>query len=333
LAARKSIQHNNALYSNQFSASLQIAVECGVRWSKNNIVGYRLLLNSRPIHVGLVIVLISALTACTTPSPQSNWIQRFRYNNEEIHPIELGKFGYPYVPATIEGTRLLLPFDTGNMVGVSVSPEIFDRLGLTTDGTYIRRDAAGKIVSTLRMASSANVTILNRNLERVRIYEINHPSLPGLVGPTSIGGGHITFDYSSKRMALSTSTLPDTVPGFRSIPMIRSSRYPLLILVYGAIDSRNVLIELDTGKSRTVINPALTSELGLKRNPRGVSIENLRIGDLSFEVPSAKEVDQTGIDPTLEEPILLGMGSDLLSRFVWTVDYEKSVLWIPHSRK
>jgi hypothetical protein len=37
----------------------------------------------------------------------------------------------------------------------------------------------------------------------------------------------------------------------------------------------------------------------------------------------------TGIDPALPEPILVGVGSDLLSRFVWTVDYAAGVLWIP----
>ena len=46
-------------------------------------------------------------------------------------------------------------------------------------------------------------------------------------------------------------------------------------------------------------------------------------------VPSAKEVDQTAIDPSLPEPIVAGLGSDVLSRFVWTVDYEAGVLWIP----
>jgi len=48
-------------------------------------------------------------------------------------------------------------------------------------------------------------------------------------------------------------------------------------------------------------------------------------------VPNAKEVDQTAIDPALPEPILAGVGSDILSRFVWTVDYETGVLWIPVS--
>ena len=34
-------------------------------------------------------------------------------------------------------------------------------------------------------------------------------------------------------------------------------------------------------------------------------------------------------DPALSDPILAGVGSDVLSRFVWTVDYEVGVLWVP----
>ena len=111
---------------------------------------------------------------------------------------------------------------------------------------------------------------------------------------------------------------------------VRSSLHPLLILVYGLVNGRRTLIELDTGKSRTVINPSLASELGLTKNSRGAAIENLQIGALSFNVPSAKEVDQTGIDRALQEPIRAGIGSDILSRFVWTVDYETGLLWIPN---
>ncbi|NIR50999.1 hypothetical protein GWO43_20530 [candidate division KSB1 bacterium] len=105
----------------------------------------------------------------------------------------------------------------------------------------------------------------------------------------------------------------------------------MLILVRGTIEDREVLLELDTGKSRTVINPTLASALALERRPQGVTINSLRIGDLSFEVLSAKEVDQTAIDPDLPQPILAGVGSDILSRFVWTVDYDAGVLWIPVS--
>lgn len=42
-------------------------------------------------------------------------------------------------------------------------------------------------------------------------------------------------------------------------------------------------------------------------------------------------VDQTGIDPDLPEQILAGVGSDILSRFVWTVDYASGSIWIPEA--
>ena len=67
------------------------------------------------------------------------------------------------------------------------------------------------------------------------------------------------------------------------------------------------LLELDTGKNRTVINPTLAAALSLRRGSRGVTIDSLRIGAPSFEVPSAKEVDQTAIDPSLPETNVAGL--------------------------
>jgi hypothetical protein len=225
----------------------------------------------------------------------------------------------------------MLLFDTGNMVGVSVSSALFEQMGLSAGGSWDRLNSAGEIVASLRVTDPVEVSVLDRDLGTMRVYELDHPTLPGLVGPSFVGRGHFTLDYGARRMALSEVTLPGTVPGFQPVALVRSRRHPMLILVRGTVDGRGVLLELDTGKSRTVINPELASELALKRGLRGVAIESLRIGDLSFEVPSAKEVDQTAIDPALPEPILAGVGSDILSRFVWTVDYETGVLWIPVS--
>jgi hypothetical protein len=41
---------------------------------------------------------------------------------------------------------------------------------------------------------------------------------------------------------------------------------------------------------------------------------------------------RTVINPELEDPILVGVGSDVLSQFVWTVDYDAGTLWIPVHR-
>ena len=59
------------------------------------------------------------------------------------------------------------------------------------------------------------------------------------------------------------------------------------------------------------------------------AFESLRIGELSFAIANAKGVDQTGIETELPEPILAGIGSDTLGRFVWTADYATDTLWLP----
>ena len=166
----------------------------------------------------------------------------------------------------------------------------------------------------------------------MRVYELDDPGQPGLVGPMIMRAGHFTLDCASRRMALGKAPLPAEVPGFHWIPLVRSTRHPMLILVRGSIGGRRVLIELDTGKSRTVINPSLASGLGLESTTRGVVIGELGIGGWSFEHLSARVVDQTKIDPALSEPILAGVGSDILSRFVWTVDYDSERVWIGNPR-
>ena len=275
-----------------------------------------------------LVVLVSGLAS---PTPGPEWAQAFGYAPADIHSIDVGDFGYPYVPVDVASTHLMLPFDTGNMVGVSLSTDLFDEIGLAADGSWSRRNSAGEVVASLRVADAVDVSVLGRDIGPTRVYELDHPSLAGLVGPTILDGGHFTLDYASRRLGLGATGLPDSVRGFRKIPLVRSKRHPMLVLVHGTVEGRPVLIEFDTGKSRTVINPALASELALKRGRRGVAIRNLRVGGLTFEVPSAKEVDQTGIDPDLPEPIMAGIGSDVLSRFVWTVDYDGGVLWVPTS--
>jgi len=277
----------------------------------------------------IALILIVAIPACSPSPPAANWPDAFGYTEANIHTLNIGDFGFPYIQLNVRGTRLFLPFDTGNMVGLSVSPELFDKLDLTADDYYEQVNSAGKTVARFRVADSVEVSVFGRDSIRTRIYELNHPTLSGLAGPTLIEESHFTLDYATGRIGVGSGSLPDSVPGFMKIPLVRSNRHPRLILVMGTIEGREVLIELDTGKSRSVINPRLASELSLSRDSHGVAIDSLRIGDLSFGVPSAKEVDQTAIDPTLPEPILAGLGSDILSRFVWTVDYDAGVLWIP----
>jgi hypothetical protein len=285
----------------------------------------------RPPAIVVLVTLAGLFCGCGPPPGDRDWERVLGYSAGEIHAIEIGDFGYPYVPVEIGDDTVTLAFDTGNMVGVSVNEELFDRLGLATVETWDRVTSAGEPIATLRIGQSRRVSALGRDLGPVPIYELDDARLPGLLGPRFLTGGRFTLDYVSRRIAVSDAALPDTLPGFRALPLVRSERHPALVLVRGTVEGRGVLMQLDTGKSRTVVNPTLAAELGLERGERGVRIARLGIGDLSFEVPSAKEVDQSALDPELAEPILAGIGSDILSRFVWTVDYRSGTLWMPDS--
>jgi len=282
----------------------------------------------------VVVVVLMILTSFpgTFRSSEVGWRESFEYSQGDIHTIEVGEFGFPYISVTIGEGSTMLPFDTGNMVGISVSSALFERLELATVDTYDRLDSKGEVIASLRVGQPQNVALLGLDIGSQRIYEFDHPSLSGLVGPGFLKDVRFTLDYESRRMAISNTPLPESIPGYRRIPLVRSGRHPALILVKGSVNGREILIEVDTGKSRSVIHPGLATEMKLERSADEIRIDELRIGDLSFDVPNAKPVDQTAIDPELPEPILAGIGSDLLSQFVWTVDYAAGVLWIPVSR-
>jgi hypothetical protein len=261
---------------------------------------------------------------------QPIWIDVFGYGPEDVVPIEIGPYGYPYIPVSVSGDSLMLAFDTGNMVGVSLSSELFDRLGLRSDGTWTSLSSAGEARGTYRFADGVGVARPGGEQRLTRVYESGLPAdLAGLFGPGDLGGRRFTVDYRSRSLAVSTEVGPEVVPGYLAIPLVRSDRHPRLILVRGTIEEHPVVIQLDTGKSRTVVNPDLARVLGLTHVPHGVAIRSLRIGNLEFSIRSAKVVDQTAIDAELPEPILVGVGSDILSRFPWTVDYDAGLLWIP----
>jgi hypothetical protein len=271
--------------------------------------------------------------AGSSPRAATDWTEAFGYSPADIHSVEIGEFGYPYVPVKIGDDTVVLPLDTGNMVGISVSGRLFDDLELTTAETYNRLNSAGRKVATLRVSRPRKVMALGTELAPQPIYELEHPTLPGLLGPQFLAGRHFTLDYTSRRIGIADGPLPEEIPGFRALPLVRSGRHPSLILVHGILHGRRVLMELDTGKSRTVVHPGLAADLELAERPRGVHVERLTLGDLSFKVLSAKLVDQTAIDPDLPEPIRVGVGSDILSKVVWTVDDASGLLWIPAERR
>ncbi len=270
------------------------------------------------------IVIWTKRGAQSAPAPvagEPEWVGQLGYRAEEVFPARRGRSGMPFVEVLIGRSAQTVLFDTGDMVGLALATPRLDALRLPETGRWNQYDSNGRLVGAFRKSQAPFVLMFGQAVMDHTIYEIADTALGGLVGPDQLPGTRFTLDYAAEKIAVSRSPVVSAPPGFTVLPLVVSARQPRLILAMGRVNGREVLIEFDTGKSRTVIDPALAATLGLSRTETGVRIDSLAIGPLVFPVASAKEVVLSGIDPDLSPPIQASVGSDILSKILLTVDY------------
>jgi hypothetical protein len=271
--------------------------------------------------------LVQQASQNAQPKELQGWREIFSYSPQEVFPIEVGTYGYPFIQARIRDLDLALAIDTGNMQGILISPKIAGKLKLETSGGIRRLDSAGNPVGTFKQFQIDQIQMLGKSWRNQSAMENNNTRLNGLIGPKYLGS-RFSLDYRLRVLAVSDSAIDPENISVQPLEMVRSERNPLLIIVRGQVGKRPVLIELDTGKSRSTLDPSLAAELGLPQTLGGYRLEDLRLGGLSFAVANAKAVDFSGISGDLEEPILVGAGSDILSKVVLTVDYRLRRVWL-----
>ena len=270
------------------------------------------------------------LSARVAPAQAPWWLDTLGYSRQQLSPIRVGSDGFPYVQVQIDSVGLWLLFDTGNMVGLTVDTRHYEQLRLLQAGSVRLRDSSGELVGEFRTGLADRVEALGQTATDVAVHEFRHSRLAGLFGPLDLPGSRFTLDYQAKVIAVASSPLPATTAGLDARRLIRSQRHPRLILVEGEVRGRTILIELDTGKSRTVVDPAWAAAIGLAVDGRDtVVIGNIQVGEALFHVTNAKPVSLGAIDPDLPAALVLSIGSDMLARLIVTVDYATGsvLLW------
>jgi hypothetical protein len=268
------------------------------------------------LAVGLFLGLGSLALAQDPPG----WVSALDYRPEELHRIDIGAYGYPFVRVEVNGVELELPFDTGNMVGLSLAPDLVERLALPRIDEWRSRASDGTLRGTYGIHEADRVVAFGIETTGERAYEFAHPDLPGLLGPQLLRDKRFTLDYRNRLLAITDRPLPRPEKLAGALDLVPSSHREDLLLVWGEIGGRRVLIQIDTGKSRSTVDPEVASDLGLTETETGVVVDGLRFGGHEFSVPSAKLVVLREIDPDRSEPILVGIGSDILRDVVLTVD-------------
>ena len=152
-------------------------------------------------------------------------------------------------------------------------------------------------------------------------------NLDSLLGQQPLRGTRLTLDYGNGLFAFTDERLPEAMPEAASVlDLVPSQAHDTLIFVHGEVYGRPGLIQIDPGKTRCVINPEFAEELGLNETPRGYMVTDVQLGRFSFSVGFARKQDVGSPDPDLPEPIVMGVGSDVLSQVLTTVDYRSRKL-------
>lgn len=268
------------------------------------------------------VVFLVATGALGQSGASAPWTRSLAYRVDELQPITVGKFGYPYITVSINSHPLALAIDTANMTGLSVSKRVARELQLPQIALSQAVDADGRRLGERRVFRAESVGAFGRVWEGEKVHELGTEEFDGLIGPRFLLGKRFTLDYTNRVIGISESPLPAELPGHEALPLVPVEGLEGMIVVEGFVNGRRVFIQVDTGKSRTCVASALAAELRLPKVKYGYQINEIRLGSLLFRVPSAREERSfAGISQGLPEPILLGIGSDILAQTVFTVDY------------
>ena len=280
------------------------------------------------LRLTVLFFFVLLILSFQTGRPSAPWQEALRYQQNELFPITIGKYGFPLVPVSVNGNDLNFLWDTGNMGNPLINPVVAKRLSLTVSGEDKFYDTSGALLGTHKRFALGQLNLLGKNWTNQPANEFWQTDLDGAIGPHFVLSGRFTLDYHNRVIAVSDSPLPKQKVFGDVLPMFPSSRYPQMIVIEGTVNGRKVLIQVDTGKSRTCVDTLLVTALGLPPAKNGYEIKEVKIGHYSFSVSSAKEVDFNDISEGLPQPLMLGIGSDILSQLVFSADYSQHIVLI-----
>lgn len=265
---------------------------------------------------------------CRTAPDASRWAVRHHYEEAETIPLRFDRHGFPLVPGKINQKDVKVFFDTGNFFGFLVGPRLVRDLSLPPSGRERRNyDSGGNFRYSQMGYLVDSFTVFRTAFEDVEMFEMTDDGFEASVGVGTLLEKRLTLDYGNHIMGLSNVSFAAEGKGGEELPLIWNDRLQGMIVVEGRVDGVDTLFQIDTGKSRTTIDAGLIALAGLKENNtpflEGYRLDRVLLGGKEFTVECAKVADFKAISEGYPKPILVGIGADILSRIVLTVDYPR----------
>ncbi len=258
------------------------------------------------------------------------WQRELGYQKSQIYPLALSASGCPSVDVIASGVKLSLMLDTGTARGFVITTHapafphrVEERVEeLNADGS--RRGESYRI----RLES---ISVLGKVFENVAgglsdWQMFSSEPFDGTVGLDFFLDRRLTLDYLSKGVGVTAAPLPDNLDRNRYLA-VNTVEPPEsqghILYVRAKVNGREAIVYLDTGYNVSFIDPAFANGLLRVERPGKFAVFRegvpLVIGGHTFVLDELRETPirrGTGFDL----PVAMTLGSDVLSRFIITID-------------
>jgi predicted aspartyl protease len=275
---------------------------------------------------------IKAALVSTTLETTSfaQWSQDLAYQETQLYPLSFGGTGCPFVDVEVAGVKVALMLDTGTARGLVITnnaPAIPHRVEerneeLNADGSHrgesfiIRVEAVSVLGQVFKNVAGT--------LSDWKMF--SSEPFNGTVGLDFFLDRRLTLDYRSRKVGVTASPLPEKLDRKRylSVDLVEPPKSQGHILYARArVNGREAIVYFDTGYNVSFIDPDFAQGLARVERPgkfkvfrEGVPLE---LGGHTFAFDELRESPVrrgTGFDL----PVALVLGSDVLSRFIVTID-------------
>ncbi len=272
----------------------------------------------------------SVVSPSLEPTRFPQWEHDLGYRETNIYPLALSSVGCPFVEAEITGIKLSLMLDTGTARG----------LVITTNAPTVPHRVEGS-EEQLNADGSHRGESLNIRIKKISVLGEAFNDVPGTladwqmfssepfngtVGLDFFLDRRVTLDYRSRTVATTASPLPQALDHNRylSADLVDPPKSQGHILYARAkVNGRDAIIYFDTGYNVSFISPEFAEGLARVERPGKFKIFRehvpVQLGGHKFILDELRESPISrgaGFDP----PVALVLGSDVLSRFIVTID-------------
>ncbi len=270
---------------------------------------------------------------CQTALDPVQWGKEHQYEADETVRIKMDRHHFPLVPGKINTQDVQVFFDTGNFFGLQIGPDLARALKLTPSGSERKNYASdGTYRYSQKGYDVGSFTVFRTEFKNLEMFEMTDDTFEASVGIRDLLDRRFTIDYKNRFMGISSKPFEKRGNEIDEFPLIGNETLKGMIVIEGYVNGIETLVQIDTGKSRTTIDEDLIVRAGLKENnslfQRGYQVDLITLGKKRFSVACAKVANFKAISKGYPEPILVGIGADILSRIVLTVDYPQKKVFI-----